>query len=132
MVQLYDLAKNEYLINCNVEVYNSGLSDMTKPMNVYLTSPSLEIVSGSDKRLFQVEALNSRQSKTVQLTLKVNDDNGGYARELQDHKDGLKIQFQLDDGVKGQKEQSLAISGSGQEVVSINPKFGEVKELLFY
>ena len=73
---------------------------MQRPFEVALVTPNLEIVSSNRKspKLFEVDPLKSRESKTISLTLKVkDDDNGTYSRELQDHKDGLKIQFMLNE-----------------------------------
>ena len=114
MIQLSDNGPNEYLINVGVIVENSGLSDMQIPMSLGIANNNVQIVSSNKKgdRLFEVEPLKSRESKTVHLTLKVKDDQDGtYSRELQDHKDGLKLQFLLNEyGSKiGQSQQSLTI-----------------------
>lgn len=56
-----------------MNVTNGGLSDMNTPYDIQIANPNIEIVNAKGNK-FQVEPLKSRETRQVQMTLRLSED----------------------------------------------------------
>ena len=87
LAQKTEMLANEKLITVKLNVTNSGLSDMSSPYDLEISNLDVSIVSSDQQtdglRHLKIEPLKSRETKLVQMTLKVQDDaNGKYSKAL--------------------------------------------------
>jgi hypothetical protein len=102
LAQKTEILANEKLMNLKLNVTNGGLSDMTSPYDLVLSNEDISIVECDQKtdgvRHITIDPLKTRETKTVTLTVKVQDDSSGkFSKQLQDKSKPLEIGFKLNE-----------------------------------
>lgn len=123
LAQKTEMLPNSKLITVKLNVTNAGLSDMQNNYDLEIGNPDVTIVQADQKndglRHLSIEPLKSRETKLVQMTLKVQDDSDGkYSKALQNKNHPLDISFKLNEFANS---PNASVSKSEQQSSSSSP-----------